>query len=185
LTPQALTDPTNTPVRLTTLRNDASYNSSPISNIAGSIWKSDVHEHPDPDTEMNERWDEPDYSPAWAENDAVYADTCGEKCMNYKLLYYAHATHLGLFVGRCSNEEKADGSIYVSSEQVRADWSFICRSNTETKVDQIQNIEEVFPGLNQLVTDYLPISKVCSIPYAILSIFHKLHISLLLMTCKS
>ena len=155
-----MTDPTMTPV-LTTLRNGASYNGALISTIDNSIWKSDVNDHSDPDTEMT-RWDEPDYSPDWADNDAVYPDTCGDKCMNYKLLYYAHATHLGLFVGRCSNEEKADGSIYVSSEQVRADWGFICRSNTDTKEQQIQYIEEVFgSGLNQLVTDYLPISKVC------------------------
>ena len=155
-----MTDPTMTPV-LTTLRNGATYNGALISTIDNSIWKSDVNDHSDPDTEMT-RWDEPDYSPDWADNDAVYADTCGDKCMNYKLLYYAHATHLGLFVGRCSNEEKADGSIYVSSEQVRADWGFICRSNTDTKEQQIQHIDEVFgSGLNQLVTDYLPISKVC------------------------
>ena len=78
--------------------------------------------------------------------------------MNYKLLYYAHATHLGLFVGRCQNDA-ANG--FVASEQVQADWGFICRSNTDTKEQQIQYIEDVFGAdLNQLVTDYLPISKV-------------------------
>ena len=81
--------------------------------------------------------------------------------MNFKLLYYAHATHLGLFVGRCGNEE-VGGKLYVTSEQVQRDWGFICRLNTDTKENQIQYIEDVFgPELNKLVTDYLPISKVC------------------------
>ena len=150
---------------LTTLRTNALYNSQPITawefeGSAASIWKSDVHSHPAPDTEMNDRWDEPEYNQAWAAN-PVYDGECNEKCMNFKLLYYAHATHLGLFVGRCANEE-VGGKLYVTSEQVQRDWGFICRSNTDTKENQIQYIEDVFgPELNKLVTDYLPISKVC------------------------
>ena len=148
---------------LTTLRTNALYNSQPITawefeGSASSIWKSDVHSHPAPDTEMNDRWDEPEYNQAWAAN-PVYDGECNEKCMNFKLLYYAHATHLGLFVGRCANEE-VGGKLYVTSEQVQRDWGFICRSNTDTKENQIQYIEDVFGAeLNQLVTDYLPISK--------------------------
>ena len=153
-----LTTP-NTPV-LTTLRNVAQYNGSPVSEIANSIWRSDVNDHSNPDTQMT-RWDETDYKQDWAGDDTVYKGTCDEKCKNYKLLYYSHATHLGLFVGRCANEE-VDGKLYVTSEQVQRDWSFICRSNTDTKEQQIQFIEDVYgSGLNQLVTDYLPISKVC------------------------
>ena len=150
---------TGSTVKLTTLRDGATdQNGDAIADIANSIWHPDVDNHPAPDTDMNDRWDETDYHQAWAGANTVYDGVCGEKCMNYKLLYYAHATHLGLFVGRCQNDA-ANG--FVASEQVQADWGFICRSNTDTKEQQIQYIEDVFGAdLNQLVTDYLPISKV-------------------------
>ena len=144
---------------LTTLReNGKDENNNPISDDTASIWHSERHSHSDPDTAMNDRWDEEEYYQTWAEPTTVYDGKCNEKCMNYKLLYYAHATHLGLFVGRCQNDPENG---YVASEQVQKDWGFVCRSNTDTKEQQIQYIEDAFgAGLNQIVTTWLPIAKV-------------------------